>query len=70
MFYISRPIRILAESSRLPKQVKLIESQARYRERLYSLQDPSRILQLAFTEHPEFMGKKKMLGFLLYYVYS
>ena len=52
-------------------QIKLIESQARYWERLYSLQDSSRILHLAFTEHLELMEKpKKMLGVLFYYVYS
>ena len=40
-------------------QIKLIESQARYWERLYSLQDSSRILHLAFTEHLELMEKQK-----------
>ena len=45
---------VLAESAgQLPMQIKLIESQARYWERLYSLQDSSRILHLAFTEHLE-----------------
>ena len=45
---------VLAESGLLPMQIKLIESQARYWERLYSLQDSSRILHLAFTEHLDF----------------
>ena len=44
---------VLAESGRLPMQIKLIESQARYWGQLYSLQDSSRILHLAFTEHLE-----------------
>ena len=49
----------LAESGRLPMQIKLIESQARYWERLYSLQDSSCILHLAFTEHLQLMKKQK-----------
>ena len=61
---------VLAESGRLPMQIKSIESQVRYWERLYSLQDSSRILHLACTEHLELMEQKKLLGFLLYYVYS
>ena len=43
-------------------QIKLIESQARYWERLYSLQDSSRILNLAFTEHLVLMEKQKNAG--------
>ena len=53
---------VLAESGRLPMQIKLIESQARYWERIYSLQDFSRILHLAFTEHIELMKKQKNAG--------
>ena len=40
-------------------QIKLIESQARCWERLYSLQDSSCILRLAFTEHLELMEIQK-----------
>ena len=43
-------------------QIKLIESQARYWERLYSPQDSSRILHLAFTEHLELIEKQKNAG--------
>ena len=50
---------VLAESGRLPMQTKLAESQARFWKRLSTLQDTTRILQLAFTEHCQLVKKQK-----------
>ena len=56
----SDTLTVLAESGRLPMQIQLIESHARYWECLYSLQDSSRLLHLALTEHLELMEKQKI----------
>jgi hypothetical protein len=52
-------ITVLAESDRLPMQTKMAEAQARFWKRLHSLQDHSRILHLAFTEHLELVRNNK-----------